>query len=486
LPDGKIVKTPVVLLLSLPLVLASTLLTGCAGSSPKPLNTSNINLIFVSSEDIAYQASGDIDPTTANLTNRGLQRSLLMGQFLKESVLGGANVTSIHALQPMTHLQTANKYPDMAGLQTVQQFALLNQISLPAGSSSAVPGNSFPIYASYSPESVPTTGVAPPILPCPICEGLDFNDIQSKNESMVDGIIQAKAPGYYVLSAPWETVRALMANINSLEGYRLPIPSDYAGPNYVFAISITPAGKATLVTYNSHLNPPSTYPELSVKTDNPCKPPIPFHISVKSAGANIPTGINTNETVYIVRHADAHSIPTWDDGNLVGAGQWRALSLPSALKDKIHPDAVYAVDPSVALPPLSDNAASSYIRPAMTVLPYAIANNSPYKVASEVPFLAQNAPQLATYASDYFFTGGTFSNQKILFGWESAHIPITVNALLVSYQSAQIAPDWSDDDYDSIWTVKIDGQGNLSVDNDLCEGINSADLLKTPPPFGSQ
>jgi len=482
------VKTLVVSLLSLPLVLASTLLTGCAGSSPKPLNTSNINLIFVSSEDIAYQASGDIDPTTANLTNRGLQRSLLMGHFLKESVLGGANVTSIHALQPMTHLQTAAEYPDMAALQTVQQFAMLNQISLPTGSSSAVSGNSFPIYASYSPESVPATGVAQPVLPCPICQGLDFNDIHGLNESMVDRIIQAKIPGYNVLSAPWETVRAMLANINSLEGYRLQIPSNYAGPNYIYAISITPAGKATLVTYNSHLNPPSKYPVLSVKTDNPCKPPTPIHISVRggSGGAKIPAGINSNETVYIVRHADAHPIPTWDDGNFVGAGQWRALSLPSALKGKIHPDEVYAVDPSVGLPPLSGNAPSSYIRPAMTVLPYAIANNLPYRVAAEVPFLAQNAPQLATYASDYFFTGGRFSNHKILLGWESAHIPITVNALLASYHSAQTAPDWSSDDYDSIWTVRIDGQGNLSVDNDLCEGINSADLPKTPPPFGSQ
>jgi hypothetical protein len=279
----------------------------------------------------------------------------------------------------------------------------------------------------------------------------------------------------------------LLSKINSLEGYGLQIPSDYAGPNYVYAISITPAGKATLVTYDSNLDPPSTYPELSVKTDNPCMQP-PFHISVTagSDGAVIPAGINTNETVYIVRHADAHPIPTWDDGNFVGAGQWRALSLPSALKDKIHPDAVYAVDPSVGLPSGTNNAASSYVRPAMTVLPYAIANNLPYRVASEVPFLSQNAPQLATHASDYFFTGGTFSNHTILLGWESAHIPITVNALLASYQSTQTAPDWLASDFDSIWTVRIDGQGNLNVDNDLCEGINSLDLPKAPPQFGSQ
>ena len=33
----------------------------------------------------------------------------------------------------------------------------------------------------------------------------------------------------------------------------------------------------------------------------------------------------------------------WEDGNLIGAGQWRALGLPSALQDKIHPTQVYSI-----------------------------------------------------------------------------------------------------------------------------------------------
>jgi hypothetical protein len=39
------------------------------------------------------------------------------------------------------------------------------------------------------------------------------------------------------------------------------------------------------------------------------------------------------------------------------------------------------------------------------------------------------------------------------------------------------------DDYDTIWTVKIDDQGNLTVDNDLCEGIDSTKLPETAPQF---
>ena len=41
----------------------------------------------------------------------------------------------------------------------------------------------------------------------------------------------------------------------------------------------------------------------------------------------------------------------------------------------------------------------------------------------------------------------------------------------------------ADHDYDTIWTVKLDAHGNLTVNNALCEGINSAALPATPPQF---
>ena len=47
-------------------------------SGPVPLSAANLNLIFVVSGDLAYQAAGDVNPQTANLTNQGLNRSLLM------------------------------------------------------------------------------------------------------------------------------------------------------------------------------------------------------------------------------------------------------------------------------------------------------------------------------------------------------------------------------------------------------------------------
>ena len=141
------------------MILALTLLAGSGppGSNPTAaLSADNINLIFVVSPDLAYQIPGDVNPDTANLTNQGLQRSLLMATYLKKHLLGTNNVTGIYKLAPMTHLQTANKYPDMAAIGFIQQFALLNQITL-----QGTTANSYPINAAYAPGDVPNGVVEP-------------------------------------------------------------------------------------------------------------------------------------------------------------------------------------------------------------------------------------------------------------------------------------------------------------------------------------
>lgn len=464
---------------------------GCGGgsSSPNPLSAANVNLIFVVSPDLAYHGAGDIDPGTANLTSQGLQRSLLMATYLKQQVLGGRNVTAIYALEPMTHLQTANKYPDMAAITYIQQFAMLNQIAL----SSAAPGsplytgNSYPINVSYASVPLPD-GVVTPTVPSTGCQGIDFNDTQGDNDTLIAGIITAKVPGFYVFSAPWETVSALLAKIKSNYGLSVSLPSSYSGPNHVYAISVTPSGNSALVAYNSNLNPPSTYPKLP----SPVPPAsgtqqLPFCLSRTGGvnGAVIPANINKNETVYLIRHAEAHPTTSyWDDGNYVAAGQWRALALPSALQGKIHPTMVYSIDPAQAIPysqtfPGMNN--FSYVRPSLTVQPYAIANNLPFYLVSEFELSNANSPQMT---SDYFFTGGRFSNQTILLAWEHGHFPPIVNALLAGYQgTGKTAPSWPGSDYDTIWTVRLDDQGNVTVNNILTEGIDSAGLPADAPQF---
>jgi len=209
-----------------------------------------------------------------------------------------------------------------------------------------------------------------------------------------------------------------------------------------------------------------------------------------SDGAVIPPGINVNETVYMIRHADAHPDGFWDDGNYICAGQWRALDLPNALRDKISPEEVYSIDPAQVIMgtegALGDT--YSYVRAALTVEPYAIANSLPYDLAAGFELGDPDSPRLA--GKLFFFanaTGPDFSNKRLLVAWEHDHIPPTVNWLISTYfgpsGSRPVAPDWPSADYDSIWTIKLDAIGNLTVDNSLCEGIDSAELPSTCPRF---
>lgn len=480
---------------ALVLVLAGTLVAGgggCAGSKPTaptaPLSAENLNLVFVVSPDVAYQTPGDVDPVTANLTDQGLQRSLLMATYLKQQVTGTNNVDGIYVLAPMTHLQTANNYPDMTAIWFIQQFALLNQTTQTVDAAGSThTANSYRINAAYAPGSVPG-GVAVPASYCPDCTGLDFDGTNGNNGALVSGIIKANASGYHVFSAPWETIRALLAEIKRLGGYDLDLPVTYMGTNHVYAISIAPSGTARLVTLDSKLDPPATYPVLpSPVASGSCTYTQQARFSTARSGgvdgAVVPANINRNQVVYIVRHAEAHPDPGYrfENGNFVAAGQWRALALPDALRGKMSPGVVYSVDPAQWYPVGHSN--FSYVRPSLTVLPYVVANKLPYHLVSSFSILDKQVAQLA---SDHFFTGGKLSDQTVLLAWESGRIKPLINALLASYGTSSLPllpASWPGGDYDTIWTVRLDAQGNLTVDNELCEGIDSTKLAETVPRF---
>lgn len=476
---------------SLWLALALSLLTGCSDNPENinpntPLNAGNLNLVFVVSPDLTYQTPGDINPNTANLTPQGLHRSLLLATYLKNQVLGGENVNGIYALSPMTHLQTANAYPDMAAIGFIQQFALLNRDQRPLDKvGNTYTANSFPIHAAYTPATVPN-GVAVPATFCTVCQGLDFKNTDA-NTQLVSGIIAKKTPGFHIFSAPWETIRALLVNINQQQGYALDLPTSFMGSNHVYAISITASGNANLVTYNSQLNPATSYPDLPLPVERAACTHL-LQPSFKTSriggvnGAVIPPNINKNQTVYIVRHAEAHPDANFvfENGNLVAAGQWRALDLGKSLNDKLvpAPNVVYSIDPAQSIA----NFGISYVRPSLTVLPYAISNKLPYKLASSFSLLVSPATA-AESARQFFFNGGEFSNQVMLLGWESQRINPFLNALLDSYGGTEKERTWPGNDYDTIWTVRIDSVGNLTVENDLCEGIDSTKLPEMAPLF---
>jgi len=390
----------------------------------------------------------------------------------------------------MTHLQTANNYPDMAAIGFIQQFALLNQITI-----QGTTANSYPLYAAYGgPGDVPS-GVVEPSPYIPGAQGLAFNDASGNNVALVTRIINANHPGFYVFSAPWETTIALLTNIKTTKGYNLNLPATYMGTNYVYVIFITPSGDARLVTFDSKLNPPATYPALPPPpiVSASCTQQDYFSYTLTGGvnGVVIPPGTNTNQTVYLIRHAEAHPTSSFEDGNFVGAGQWRALSLPNflpnSLRGQTNPTVVYSIDPAQSFA-LGGGFDVSYVRPSLTVLPYAIANNLPYYLVSGFYIGEATDPAVAKATSDFLFTnlaGINLSNQTVLLAWEHEHYPPLITYLLQSYGGTVPVPalSWPQTDYDTIWTVRLDAHGNLTVDNALCEGIDSAALPATAPPF---
>jgi hypothetical protein len=495
-------------------------LAGCAGSSgsdaPAPLSGENINLVFVLSPDLTYSAAGDVNPGTANLTNQGLNRSLKMATYLKQQVLGGSNASGIYAISPMTHLQTANNLPDMAAIGAIQQFAMLNQFTQPlfGSATTATSANSFPLNVSYAAGMVLPTGVVAPFLGCLTCQGLDFSNSGGANDALLSGLVNAKASGFHVFSAPWATTSAMLTNLNKLYGASLTLPSTYSGPNQVYAVSITPAGSATLTTFDANLNPSVSAPVLPVAlpqtactaqpskfsftltAGQPYSQTVDGITSTGSVPAVLPQGISTNQTVYMIRHAEAHPSSSFENGNFVAPGQWRALGLADALRGKINPDLVVSIDPAQVIPSggsLASPYRYSYVRTTMTVAPYAIANNLPFYLVSSFSLMDINFTDLLSSASvvnanDYFFTGGRFSGKKVLLAWEHDHFPLTLNELLKRYfpnggQPAIVNNFWPDADYDTVWTVTLDAQGNLTAGNGLCEGIDSNQLPNTAPAF---
>ncbi len=217
-------------------------------------------------------------------------------------------------------------------------------------------------------------------------------------------------------------------------------------------------------------------------------------------GVIVPPGTNTNQTVYLVRHAEAHPVRSFEDGNYVGAGQWRALALPNflptALRGQNSPNVVYSIDPaqSFTLAPGFD---VSYVRPSLTVLPYAIANNLPYYLAASFSIEGATGdptdPAVANNTSDFFFTsnntaGVNLSNKTVLLAWEHEHFPPLITYLLGTYGGTIPAPSfppdfWPQTDYDTIWTVTFDASGNVTVNNALCEGIESPPVQAPAPQF---
>ncbi|KAF0813691.1 hypothetical protein IGB42_02044 [Andreprevotia sp. IGB-42] len=234
-------------------------------------------------------------------------------------------------------------------------------------------------------------------------------------------------------------------------------------------------------SYDDQIKDVADYPVVPLPARSAC-PQSPVTIRAKAPGGWRPY---TEQTVYLVRHVEAHPTGNFENGNYVCQGQWRALGANGRLLEIMRnrkPDYVFTSDPSNII---GCSGTCSYIRPSLTVSPFAVQHKLPLTLAtfqwSDATDLAQS---LFNRESPYFKHPD--SGASILVGWEHAHIQKAVQYLLETMyrnpEAAKQLPAWSFEDYDTVWALSTSKDGELTFRN-TCEAIPTAALPSTCPAF---
>jgi hypothetical protein len=429
------------LLLASSCLAGSILLTACNGSdadsptvtptpSPTPgLNQNALNFIFVPS----FESNPDFN----NLSVTGFNHSLLFGQLLNQ--LTASQVAGIYALIPATNL--VNNYPDMKPLQSIENYAVLNTESITV-SLSTIPSSTVNLI-----KDILTT---------------------SNNTN--------NFKGNYVFALPANVINSILGLLSVQSGLNFKYTA-ISNSNQYIIVTVTNPTQASVVTYNDGLVPSATFPQLNLPSGAQCQE-VPFTITSTTTP---PADINTNETVYFVRHVEAHPESDFENGNYVCQGQWRAIGAPATLFAKMGglPDYVYSSDPSELIGTAFSSDTYSYVRPSLSVNPFTIKYNMPLNLVESSQFLWNNGESLA----NFLFAGGKFNGKTVLVSWEHGHIESTiVNLFKTLYGNSETIPTWGPNDYDTIWKVQLDSNGNATFSN-TCEGIPESALANSCPTF---
>ncbi|SIT42416.1 conserved exported hypothetical protein [Paraburkholderia ribeironis] len=160
-------------------------------------------------------------------------------------------------------------------------------------------------------------------------------------------------------------------------------------------------------------------------------------------------GGNT-ETLIFVRHGEK---PAQGYGQLNCQGLNRALALPAVIAAKFgKPDAIYAPDPGQQ----KDDSGRSYyyIRPLATIEPTAIQFQMPVQTPYGFAQIDQLGAALVNPAN---------RDKLIVVAWEHKLIVKLLRQMLSAHGgNAADVPNWSTDDFDSIYIVRLDWQNGTA------------------------
>jgi hypothetical protein len=157
------------------------------------------------------------------------------------------------------------------------------------------------------------------------------------------------------------------------------------------------------------------------------------------------------ETIALIRHGEK---PSAGLGQLNCQGLNRALALPAVIRKVFGtPAAIFAPNPSEQKP---DNGTFyDYVRPLATVEPTAIAFGLPIHADIGQQRINDLRRQLDL---------PIYHDAFVLVGWEHHQIVPLAQALLQEHGGdPRLVPDWNNDDFDSIYVVKVHRSGSATT-----------------------
>ena len=181
-----------------------------------------------------------------------------------------------------------------------------------------------------------------------------------------------------------------------------------------------------------------------------------------------------DQTIVFLRHGEK---PPLGLGQLDCQGLNRALALPQVLQAKFGtPTAIYAPDPGMTAK--DKGVEYNYVRPLATIEPTAIRLGLPVNTSLGLRQVKQLEHELLKPA---------YSSATIYVAWEHNLAQQVVQQLIATAGGhPQQVPHWADDDYDSLYVLRVKWQNGKPVSASFekqAEGLNhpSAECPGTRP-----
>jgi hypothetical protein len=183
---------------------------------------------------------------------------------------------------------------------------------------------------------------------------------------------------------------------------------------------------------------------------------------------------HADQTIVFLRHGEK---PALGLGQLNCQGLNRALALPQVLQAKFGtPTAIYAPDPGSTAK--DKGVEYNYVRPLATIEPTAIRLGLPVNTSFGLRQIQQLEQDLLKPAN---------SSATIYVAWEHNLAEQAVQQLIATAGgNAKQVPSWADDDYDSLYVLRVKWQNGKPVSVSFekeAEGLNhqSAECPGTHP-----